>query len=96
MSPEEARLLQDVGLVPTRCAQTRRLSGGTQQKLSVAITFVGGSQVVILDEPTAGVDPASRCSIWELLSNPEKVFPKVLEACAADVDPEDAATGPCP
>lgn len=42
-------------------------SGGMQRKLSVAIAFVGGSRVVILDEPTAGVDPASRRGIWELL-----------------------------
>ncbi|MBV99631.1 ATP-binding cassette sub-family A member 7, partial [Eschrichtius robustus] len=41
--------------------------GGIQQKLSVAIAFVGGSQVVILDEPTAGVDPASRRDTRELL-----------------------------
>lgn len=41
--------------------------GGMQRKLSVAIAFVGGSRVVILDEPTAGVDPYSRRSIWELL-----------------------------
>ncbi|KAJ8777051.1 hypothetical protein J1605_014915 [Eschrichtius robustus] len=57
----------DVGLVPKRHAQTRHLSGGMQQKLSVAIAFVGGSQVVILDEPTAGVDPASRRDTRELL-----------------------------
>lgn len=41
--------------------------GGMQRKLSVAIAFVGGSRVVILDEPTAGVDPTSRRGIWELL-----------------------------
>ncbi|XP_028015270.2 phospholipid-transporting ATPase ABCA7 [Eptesicus fuscus] len=67
VGPEQDHLLQDVGLVPKRHAQTRHLSGGMQRKLSVAIAFVGGSQVVILDEPTAGVDPASRRSIWELL-----------------------------
>ena len=38
-----------------------------QRKLSVAIAFVAGSRVVILDEPTAGVDPYARRSIWELL-----------------------------
>ncbi|XP_060151543.1 phospholipid-transporting ATPase ABCA7 [Globicephala melas] len=72
VGPEQDHLMQDVGLVPKRHAQTRHLSGeeplgGIQWKLSVAIAFVGGSQVVILDEPTAGVDPASRRGIRELL-----------------------------
>lgn len=38
-----------------------------QRKLSVASAFVGGAKVVILDEPTSGVDPYSRRSIWDLL-----------------------------
>ncbi|XP_036255443.1 LOW QUALITY PROTEIN: phospholipid-transporting ATPase ABCA7 [Molothrus ater] len=64
---EVEQLLQDTGLPHKRREQTRNLSGGMQRKLSVAIAFVGGSRVVILDEPTAGVDPFSRRSIWELL-----------------------------
>uniref|UniRef100_A0A8C5ZH58 ATP binding cassette subfamily A member 7 n=1 Tax=Marmota marmota marmota TaxID=9994 RepID=A0A8C5ZH58_MARMA len=64
---EQERLLQDVGLVPKRWTQTRHLSGGMQRKLSVAMAFVGHTRVVILDEPTAGVDPTSRRGIWELL-----------------------------
>uniref|UniRef100_A0A672YZW3 ATPase AAA-type core domain-containing protein n=1 Tax=Sphaeramia orbicularis TaxID=375764 RepID=A0A672YZW3_9TELE len=43
------------------------VTGGMQRKLSVAMAFVGGSKVVILDEPTSGVDPYSRRSIWDLL-----------------------------
>lgn len=42
-------------------------TGGMQRKLSVAMAFVGGSKVVILDEPTSGVDPYSRRSIWDML-----------------------------
>ena len=38
-----------------------------QRKLSVAIAFVGGSKTVILDEPSAGVDPSGRRGIWDLL-----------------------------
>ena len=38
-----------------------------KRKLSVAVAFVGGSKTVILDEPTAGVDPYARRSIWDLL-----------------------------
>uniref|UniRef100_A0A8C8ICA5 P-type phospholipid transporter n=1 Tax=Oncorhynchus tshawytscha TaxID=74940 RepID=A0A8C8ICA5_ONCTS len=60
-------LLEDVGLLHKRHEQTRNLSGGMQRKLSVAIAFVGGSKVVVLDEPTAGVDPYSRRGIWDLL-----------------------------
>uniref|UniRef100_A0A672JUL4 P-type phospholipid transporter n=1 Tax=Salarias fasciatus TaxID=181472 RepID=A0A672JUL4_SALFA len=60
-------LLEDVGLLHKRHEQTKNLSGGMQRKLSVAIAFVGGSKVVVLDEPTAGVDPYSRRGIWDLL-----------------------------
>ncbi|XP_068775738.1 phospholipid-transporting ATPase ABCA7 isoform X2 [Struthio camelus] len=64
---EMDQLIRDTGLPHKRREQTKKLSGGMQRKLSVAIAFVGGSKVVILDEPTAGVDPYSRRSIWELL-----------------------------
>ncbi|KAF7656308.1 hypothetical protein LDENG_00043690 [Lucifuga dentata] len=60
-------LLNDVGLLHKRHELTKNLSGGMQRKLSVAIAFVGGSKVVVLDEPTAGVDPYSRRGIWDLL-----------------------------
>lgn len=43
------------------------LVGGMQRKLSVAIAFVGEAKVVVLDEPTSGVDPYSRRSIWDLV-----------------------------
>uniref|UniRef100_H3AJR4 P-type phospholipid transporter n=1 Tax=Latimeria chalumnae TaxID=7897 RepID=H3AJR4_LATCH len=61
------QMVLDVGLPHKRKAKTSQLSGGMQRKLSVALAFVGGSKVVILDEPTAGVDPYSRRGIWELL-----------------------------
>ncbi|KAI1891830.1 hypothetical protein AGOR_G00147780 [Albula goreensis] len=64
---EMDQLLEDVGLLHKRNEQTKNLSGGMQRKLSVAIAFVGGSKVVVLDEPTAGVDPYSRRGIWDLL-----------------------------
>uniref|UniRef100_A0A4W6D9K3 P-type phospholipid transporter n=1 Tax=Lates calcarifer TaxID=8187 RepID=A0A4W6D9K3_LATCA len=72
LSEEEVKaeldtLLDDVGLLHKRHEQTKNLSGGMQRKLSVAIAFVGGSKVVVLDEPTAGVDPYSRRGIWDLL-----------------------------
>ncbi|CAM5115675.1 unnamed protein product [Eretmochelys imbricata] len=64
---EMQQMVLDVGLPHKLKARTSKLSGGMQRKLSVALAFVGGSKVVILDEPTAGVDPYSRRGIWELL-----------------------------
>uniref|UniRef100_A0A3P8V3D5 P-type phospholipid transporter n=1 Tax=Cynoglossus semilaevis TaxID=244447 RepID=A0A3P8V3D5_CYNSE len=64
---EIEQILQDTGLPHKRTARTSTLSGGMQRKLSVALAFVGGSKVVILDEPTAGVDPYARRGIWDLL-----------------------------
>uniref|UniRef100_A0AAR2JBD8 P-type phospholipid transporter n=1 Tax=Pygocentrus nattereri TaxID=42514 RepID=A0AAR2JBD8_PYGNA len=71
--PEDAvraeidQILYDTGLPHKRKSRTSELSGGMQRKLSVALAFVGGSKVVILDEPTAGVDPYARRGIWDLL-----------------------------
>uniref|UniRef100_A0A8C2DNR8 ATP-binding cassette, sub-family A (ABC1), member 4b n=1 Tax=Cyprinus carpio TaxID=7962 RepID=A0A8C2DNR8_CYPCA len=64
---EAENMLEDLGLPHKRNEEAQNLSGGMQRKLSVAMAFVGGSKVVILDEPTSGVDPYSRRSIWDLL-----------------------------
>ncbi|KAM9790018.1 retinal-specific phospholipid-transporting ATPase ABCA4-like [Neosynchiropus ocellatus] len=64
---ELEEMLADLGLPHKRNDEAQHLSGGMQRKLSVAMAFVGGSKVVILDEPTSGVDPYSRRSIWDLL-----------------------------
>ncbi|XP_034039071.1 LOW QUALITY PROTEIN: retinal-specific phospholipid-transporting ATPase ABCA4-like [Thalassophryne amazonica] len=64
---EVEAMLEDLALPHKRDDEAQNLSGGMQRKLSVAMAFVGGSKVVILDEPTSGVDPYSRRSIWDLL-----------------------------
>uniref|UniRef100_A0A673I3Y8 P-type phospholipid transporter n=1 Tax=Sinocyclocheilus rhinocerous TaxID=307959 RepID=A0A673I3Y8_9TELE len=64
---EMEQIVMDLGLPHKRKSRTNQLSGGMQRKLSVALAFVGGSKVVILDEPTAGVDPYARRGIWDLL-----------------------------
>uniref|UniRef100_A0A3Q3WL83 ABC transporter domain-containing protein n=1 Tax=Mola mola TaxID=94237 RepID=A0A3Q3WL83_MOLML len=61
------QMIKDVGLPHKRKELAKNLSGGMQRKLSVAIAFVGSSKIVILDEPTAGVDPYARRGIWDLL-----------------------------
>jgi ATP-binding cassette subfamily A (ABC1) protein 3 len=48
------------------------LSGGQRRKLSVAIAVCGGSKFVVLDEPTAGMDPLARRELWDLLASLRK------------------------
>ena len=60
-------MLDDLGLLNKRQCAVNCLSGGMKRKLSVAIAFVAGSRTVILDEPTAGVDPYARRAIWDLI-----------------------------
>ncbi|XP_032221027.2 phospholipid-transporting ATPase ABCA3-like isoform X2 [Nematostella vectensis] len=60
-------MITRVGLVDKRHTQTRALSGGMKRKLSVGIALIGNSKVVMLDEPTSGMDPSARRFTWELL-----------------------------
>ena len=49
--------------------QVKCLSGGLQRRLCVALAFVGGSKLIILDEPTSSVDPVARRGIWDLITH---------------------------
>ncbi|VDD90945.1 unnamed protein product [Enterobius vermicularis] len=60
-------IIEDTGLTDKTDHVTSTLSGGMKRKLCIAIAFVGGSRLVILDEPTAGIDAHARRSIWELI-----------------------------
>ncbi|KAJ7993627.1 hypothetical protein DPEC_G00256600 [Dallia pectoralis] len=64
---ETDKMIDDLELNNKRHSLVQTLSGGMKRKLSVAIAFVGGSRAVILDEPTAGVDPYARRAIWDLI-----------------------------
>lgn len=62
------RLLEMTQLTPFRSRLADQLSGGMKQKLALACTLVHEPQVILLDEPTTGVDPVSRREFWKLLS----------------------------
>ena len=62
------RLLALTGLEPFRTRLAQRLSGGMKQKLALACTLVHEPPLLVLDEPTTGVDPVSRREFWKLLA----------------------------
>ena len=64
--------LLDVALSEKRNTLSKHLSGGMKRKLSVAVAFCGGSKVVLLDEPTSGMDPFSRRFTWDVIRQYKK------------------------
>ena len=61
-------MLTSTGLYPMRQARADHLSGGQRRRLSIGVAFIGGSKTILLDEPTSGVDPAARRSIWDVIT----------------------------
>ena len=67
--PESAEdLLERLELTSVATTPWKRLSGGEQQRISLALALVGRPEIVFLDEPTAGVDPQGRVSIRQEIS----------------------------
>jgi ABC-2 type transport system ATP-binding protein len=66
-SPRYAELMQMTGLGPFFSRRASRLSGGMKQKLGLACTLVRAPRLLLLDEPTVGVDPLSRRELWSII-----------------------------
>jgi ABC-2 type transport system ATP-binding protein len=63
--PDELIELMDLG--EKRKSRTQELSGGQRQRLSVALALIGDPELVFLDEPTTGMDPAARRALWDVI-----------------------------
>ncbi|GCA65319.1 ABC transporter A, ABCA, partial [Kipferlia bialata] len=67
-----ADLLEAVNLTVSADVPAGALSGGMRRRLSVAIALCGRPSIVYLDEPTTGLDPASRRSLWNIILSMRK------------------------
>jgi ABC-2 type transport system ATP-binding protein len=65
--PRYAELMRMTGLAPFSARLAGRLSGGMKQKLGLACTLVRSPRLLLLDEPTVGVDPVSRRELWSIV-----------------------------
>uniref|UniRef100_UPI00135C0A02 ATP-binding cassette domain-containing protein n=1 Tax=Cellulomonas citrea TaxID=1909423 RepID=UPI00135C0A02 len=68
LADRRTRLLAATGLTAAAGRTAARLSGGMRQKLGFALATVHHPDLLVLDEPTTGVDPVSRVDLWRLVS----------------------------
>ena len=64
-----AEIIELVGLTEKTHERVRKLSGGQQRRLDVALGLVGDPELIFLDEPTTGFDPSARRAAWEVVRN---------------------------
>lgn len=62
-------VIELVGLADKRNVRVARLSGGQQRRLDVAVALAGDPELLFLDEPTTGFDPAARREFWDVITN---------------------------
>ena len=60
-------VLNDIDLLNKKDYPAKNLSGGQKRKLCIAIAFIGGSKIILLDEPTSGMDTYARRLLWEMV-----------------------------
>ena len=84
-----ARLMAMTGLAPFQKRLAGQLSGGMKQKLGLACTLVRSPELLLLDEPTVGVDPLSRRELWQII---RQLIKDGLTVLLSSSNPDEAET----
>ena len=61
--------LREVGLLESANLAVGKYSGGMRRRMSVALSTIGDPRVILMDEPTTGLDPVSRRQVWDLIQS---------------------------
>jgi ABC-2 type transport system ATP-binding protein len=86
------RLMDMTGLDPFQKRLAGQLSGGMKQKLGLACSLVRSPELLLLDEPTVGVDPLSRRELWEII---HKLIEDGMTVLLSSSDPDEAEACEC-
>ncbi|MFJ6266050.1 ABC transporter ATP-binding protein [Lysinibacillus xylanilyticus] len=66
------KVIETTGISEYRKRKYKDLSGGMKQKVNIALALINDPNIIILDEPTTGLDPLARNSLWEIIKNESK------------------------
>lgn len=64
--------LKEVGLLDSANLAVGKYSGGMRRRMSVALSTIGEPKIILMDEPTTGMDPVSRRQVWDLIQKMKK------------------------
>lgn len=81
------QVLNDIDLLDKKSYKAGKLSGGQKRKLCIGIAFIGGSKVILLDEPTSGMDTYARRFLWEMIKKYKK--DRIIILCTHYMDEAD-------
>ena len=84
---EIIQILKDIDLLGKKDFPASKLSGGQKRKLCIGIAFIGGSKVILLDEPTSGMDTYARRFLWEMIKRYKK--DRIIILCTHYMDEAD-------
>ena len=73
-----AELLDELDLDDARRVRVKHLSGGQERRLLIAIALIGNPEIIVLDEPSAGLDPQARRNLWDVIRRQQERGTTVL------------------